>query len=70
MRGFKEMRNIFFCLGAFLCFFLYDWNEARGEKGILRFAFLAGCALWAAATIGLLRRGWLEVGYRGKEQFL
>lgn len=64
------MLNIFFCLGAFLCFFLYDWNETQKKKGVLHFAFMAGCLFWALATVRMLYSGWREVNILKPVQFI
>lgn len=63
--GFGEMLNIWLCLSAFLCFFLYDWNQTTKKINIFDHFFWLGCILWAIATVRLLRSGWLTVGYRG-----
>lgn len=56
------MTNIFICIAAFVCFFLYDWNEAYKGNKILHFSFGAGCLLWGIGNIGLIRNSWRAGG--------
>lgn len=48
------MTNNIICVAAFVCFFLYDWNEACKGNRILHFSFLGGCILWGIGNIGLI----------------
>lgn len=64
------MTNIIICVAAFVCFFLYDWNEAYKGNKILHFSFLCGCLLWGIGNIGLIWNSWQTIGLLGPFQII
>lgn len=58
------MIDIIICVAAFICFFVYDWNEAYKGNKILHFSFLVGCFLWGIGTIRLIFNGWQTMGLK------
>lgn len=64
------MTNIIICIAAFVCFFLYDWNEACKGNRILHFSFLGGCFLWGIGNIRLIQNSWKAVGISRPSQIV
>lgn len=69
-RGIKRnMWDVILGIVAFVCYFIYDWNESHQKLRLFHSLFLTGSILLGIATIILVLKGYHYVGYRGTSQF-
>ena len=55
---------------AFVCYFIYDWNESGKKLRHFHGLFLAGSIILCLATIVLVLEGYHCIGYKGTYQIV